>query len=48
LEDPGFKKIAKKLNILIDYEDAQQSRAKLEKFRKLYAEIVSKLGIKKK
>lgn len=48
LEDPDFKKIAKKLNILIDYEDAQQSRAKLEKFRKLYAEIVSKLGIKKK
>ena len=48
LEDPGFKKIAKKLNILIDYEDAQQSRAKLEKFRKLYAEIVTKLGIKKK
>lgn len=48
LEDPGFKKIAKKLNILIDYEDAQQSRAKLEKFRKLYAKIVSKLGIKKK
>jgi len=48
LEDPGFKKIAKKLNILIDYEDAQQSRAKLEKFRKLYAEIVSKLGIEKK
>ena len=48
LEDPDFNKIAKKLNILIDYEDAQQSRAKLEKFRKLYAKIVSKLGIKKK
>jgi tripartite-type tricarboxylate transporter receptor subunit TctC len=48
LEDPAFQKIAKKQNILIDYEDGAQSRAKLEKFRKLYAEITAKLGIEKK
>ena len=48
LDDKGFQKIAKKLNIRVDYEDAAQSRAKLEKFRKLYAEIVGKLGIEKK
>ena len=47
LEDPAFQKIAKKLNILIDYEDAKQSRAKLEKFRKLYGKITAKLGIEK-
>ena len=48
LDDKGFQKIAKKLNIRIDYEDGEQSRAKLEKFRKLYADIVKELGIEKK
>jgi tripartite-type tricarboxylate transporter receptor subunit TctC len=47
LEDPAFQKIAKKQNILIDYEDGAQSRAKLEKFRKLYEGITAKLGIEK-
>jgi tripartite-type tricarboxylate transporter receptor subunit TctC len=48
LEDPAYKKIAKKLALAVEYQDAEASEATLEKFRSIYGKIINKLGLKKK
>ncbi|MBW1995309.1 MAG: tripartite tricarboxylate transporter substrate binding protein [Deltaproteobacteria bacterium] len=48
LEDKTFQKIAKKLNLGIEYMDPEASKKRLDKFRTLYGEIIGKLGLKKK
>jgi len=48
LDDKDFQTIAKKLDIRIEYEGGEQTKAKFEKFGKLYVDIIKKLGIEKK
>ena len=48
LEDPAYKKIAKKLALAVEYKDAEGSEATLEKFRSTYGKIIGELGLKKK
>ncbi len=48
LEDPVYQKLITKLKFNVAYLSPEESRAKLEKFRKLYAKLIEKMGLKKK
>jgi len=47
-EDKQLQKMAKKLNLSLEFKDGKSAAADLEKWRVTYGELIGKLGLKKK
>jgi tripartite-type tricarboxylate transporter receptor subunit TctC len=48
LEVPSYQDSIRKLKFNVEYLSPKESRAKLDKFRKLYKELIEKMGLAKK